>query len=76
MSLQTVSYQPAPLTEPVLIGRSKTIPCQGRSCPDRTAPVFVALGTRGLLSLCAACRTAQARVMRALLPVLHQGGDR
>ena len=76
MSLQTVSYQPAPLAEPVIIGRTTRLACEGRDCPDRTAPVYVALGSRGLLLLCAACRATQARVVRALLPILHRGGER
>jgi len=73
---QAVGYQPPWLREPRLFGRPRTVLCQGRCCPARTAPVFVALGVKGVLLLCGECRAYQSRVARALLPSLIRGGDR
>lgn len=54
------------------IGPIATVLCEGRGCRDRTAPVFVALGTRGALALCADCRAWQHRIIRAVLPELRR----
>ena len=73
---QALGYQPDVLTEPILFGRSKTIACEGRCCPDRTAPVFISIGTRGRLFLCSECRAWHSRIVRAALPELTRGGVR
>lgn len=46
--------------------------CQGRCCEDRTAPVFVTVGLRGVRLLCAACRTWRPHMIRAALADLRR----
>jgi len=46
--------------------------CEGRCCRDRTVPLFVSLGRRGMLMLCADCRAWQQRIIRAALPELRR----
>lgn len=70
--LQALRYQPSALSAGLPIGRPRTVLCQGRCCTDRTAPVFVALGVRGALVLCAACRAWQHRIIRAVVPELRR----
>ena len=60
---QAIGYQPAVLTESIMIGQPRTLRCEGRCCPDRTAPVFVAVGIKGALLLCEACRSWQHRML-------------
>lgn len=64
---QALGYQPSVLSAGIPIGRVQTIRCEGRCCPDRSAPVFVALGVRGALALCAECRAWQGRIAQAAL---------
>lgn len=73
---QAVGYQPPWLREPRLIGRIRTVLCQGRGCPDRTAPVLVSPGVKGVLLLCGECRAYQVRIARAMLPSMIRRGVR
>ena len=67
---QAMTAQPTEGSCP--IGPIATVLCEGRGCRDRTAPVFVALGVRGALALCAECRAWQNRIVRAVLPEIRR----
>lgn len=63
---------PRPMREPVPVGPIVTPLCDVRSCPNRTAPVFLVLGARGALTLCTACRDRHHRIVQAALPELKR----
>jgi hypothetical protein len=70
--LKAVGYQPSALSTVYPIGPIVTHLCEGRCCGNRTAPLFVSLGVRGALMLCADCRAWQNRIVRAVLPELRR----
>jgi hypothetical protein len=65
-------FQPPALPEPVVVGRPRTLACENRCCRDRTAPVFLVLGVRGLAMICADCRARQNRLVRATLATVRR----
>lgn len=67
---QSLSLRPA--WAGISFGPVVTPLCEGRCCGDRTAPVFVSLGVRGALMLCADCRAWQNRIVRAVLPEIRR----
>ena len=67
---QSLSFRPTPSGHP--IGPIATPLCEGRCCADRTAPLFISLGVRGALMLCADCRAWQQRIIRAALPEIRR----
>ena len=56
------------------LGPVETPLCQGRSCGNRTAPVFLTFGSRGMRLLCAECRAWQQRIICARLPEIRRAG--
>ncbi len=67
---QSLTYRPSAFGLPV--GPIVTHLCEGRCCGNRTAPLFVSLGVKGALMLCADCRAWQNRIVRAVLPELRR----
>lgn len=70
MKAYHIQTTPRPLPEPTVIGRARTVLCQGRRCRSPLAPVFLSMGPGGVLVLCEACRARQMRVIRETLPIL------
>lgn len=70
--LQVTGYQPSALRASYPLGPIVTHLCEGRCCGNRTAPLFVSLGVKGALMLCADCRAWQNRIVRAVLPELRR----
>lgn len=70
--LQLTEYQPSALRAGFPFGPVVTHLCEGRCCVTRTAPLFVSLGVKGALMLCADCRAWQNRIVRAVLPELRR----
>ncbi|BFU90122.1 MAG: hypothetical protein NTAFB01_13090 [Nitrospira sp.] len=70
--LYQVLTSPKPLPEPIPVGRSVTVRCEGPRCANRTAPVFVSLGPSGAAWLCATCRAMKLHLLRAALPLLRK----
>lgn len=69
---QAIGYQRSALSSGHPLGPIATPLCEGRCCGNRTAPVFVSLGARGMLMLCADCRARQNRIVRAVLPEIRK----
>lgn len=67
---QSISLRPVSAGHPV--GPVVTPRCEGRCCGNRTAPLFISLGVRGALLLCADCRAWQQRIIRAVLPEIRR----
>lgn len=68
--LQSLTYRAAGAGH--ALGPIVTPLCEGRCCGNRTAPLFVSLGVKGALLLCADCRAWQQRIIRAVLPELRR----
>lgn len=59
-----------PLAPVIPLGQARMTRCEGRCCPDRSAPVFVV----GALLLCAACRDYRNQRIRFALHQLALDG--
>lgn len=63
-----------PLQDPTPIGPIVTVLCDLRSCVNRAAPVFLVLGAKGALALCATCRARHHHLIRTVVPELRREG--
>ena len=70
--VQALTYRPDGVSR--MFGLISSPLCQGRCCGERTAPVFVTFGTRGVLLLCADCRAWQQRTIRARIREIRRAG--